>query len=207
MDALAAIFVSAFGIGIAFCAPPGAVTAEALRRGIARGFWPVLMLEFGSIIGDLFWAAIALAGAAVLVQNPVARAVLGALGAVLLLWLAWHALRDAREGGMPKPRAGVPKGDFAAGAALSMTNPVAVGFWLGIGGAVVGLGVPDPGPIHFAVFFAGYLVSLFVWCFFISGLIAYGRRWVSPTLFRGVNVLCALALAYFALNAARGLLA
>ncbi len=58
------LFVSAFGLGLAFCAPPGAVTAEALRRGLERGFWSVLLLELGSLVGDATWAALALFGAA-----------------------------------------------------------------------------------------------------------------------------------------------
>ena len=35
---LLVLFLSAFGLGIAFCAPPGAVTAEAVRRGWRRPF-------------------------------------------------------------------------------------------------------------------------------------------------------------------------
>jgi chemosensory pili system protein ChpE len=54
MDAL---FWTAFALGLAFCAPPGAVTAETLRRGIHRGFAGALFLELGSLVGDATWAA------------------------------------------------------------------------------------------------------------------------------------------------------
>ena len=65
---MVSLFVSAFGVGLAFCAPPGVITAEALRRGLSRGFWSALLLELGSLIGDAAWAALALTGAALLVE-------------------------------------------------------------------------------------------------------------------------------------------
>src|SRR5947208_3018976 len=96
---MASLFISAFLIGIAFCAPPGAITAEAIRRGVRGGFRPALFVEFGSLIGDATWAIIALVGLAVLVQLPFARLGLGLLGAALLLYLAWGALKEAIQGG------------------------------------------------------------------------------------------------------------
>src|SRR2546423_3713334 len=75
------LFLSAFGLGLAFCAPPGAVTAEALRRGLARGFRPALLMQLGSLIGDAPWAALALTGAAWLAQPSALRGVLRGAGA------------------------------------------------------------------------------------------------------------------------------
>src|SRR2546421_7405 len=120
---MASLFISAFLIGIAFCAPPGAITAEAIRRGVRGGFRPALFVEFGSLIGDATWAIIALVGLAVLVQLPFARLGLGLLGAALLLYLAWGALKEAIQGGVPKPRVTGGRGDFLTGAFMSLGNP------------------------------------------------------------------------------------
>jgi chemosensory pili system protein ChpE len=132
---MGALLVSAFGIGLAFCAPPGAVTAEGLRRGLRRGFWSVLALELGSLIGDATWAAIALSGAGLLAQQRPVRLLLGCAGVAFLFRLAWGALAAARAGGMPPAGAAGRGGDFGAGALLSLTNPFAIAFWLGVGGA------------------------------------------------------------------------
>lgn len=196
------LFITSFSLGIAFCAPPGAVTAEALRRGIAGGFRPVLLLELGSLVGDATWAILALVGAAVLVQNTVARLILGAVGVVLLLWLAWGALRDAQRGGLPQARGTLGQGDFSTGALLSLGNPFAISFWLGVGGAVVATGVANPGPIHFVVFFSAFMFASLLWCVFISSIITWGRRWITPAACRVLNLICGIALAYFALRLA-----
>jgi threonine/homoserine/homoserine lactone efflux protein len=134
------------------------------------------------------------------VQNTVARLLLGAAGAFFLLRLAWTALRDARTGHVPRASPITSRGDFAAGAVVSLTNPNAVAFWLGIGGGIVAAGMSDPGPRDFAVFFIGFMLGATLWCFFISGLIAWGRQWMTASYYRWVNLGCALALAYFGLR-------
>ncbi|MFN8539139.1 MAG: LysE family transporter [Thermomicrobiales bacterium] len=194
------LFLSAFGLGIAFCAPPGAITAEALRRGLARGFRPALLLELGSLIGDAAWAALALAGAAIVVQNRAIQIVLGAAGVFFLLRLAWGALRAGWEGRAPQAKAGLRGGDFGAGAVLSLANPWAIAFWLGMGGVLTGLGVAEPRPSDYGIFFAGFMFGAAIWCFLIAGLIGWGRRFVTPGFFRAVNLLCGLALGYFGLR-------
>jgi chemosensory pili system protein ChpE len=126
------LFLSSFALGLAFCAPPGATTVEALRRGLARGFRPALLVELGSLIGDATWALIALIGAAFLVQNRPARLLLGVVGTWFLLRPAWHALRDAKRGAIPAPKPAAAHGDFTTGAVLSLGNPCAIAFWLGV---------------------------------------------------------------------------
>lgn len=192
--------VSSVALAIAFCAPPGVVTAESIRRGLARGYVPALLVQLGSLIGDATWAFIALAGAAFLVQNTAARLLLGLVGAAFLLYLAWAALCDARRGGLPAAQHATARGDFAAGAFLSLSNPFAVAFWLGAGGSVITASVPNPQAIHFVVFFIFFLLGGLAWGVFVSGLIAGGRQWLNAAFFRWVNVLCGLSLAYFGVH-------
>src|SRR5512144_1863272 len=92
------LFLSSFILAIAFCAPPGVVTAETVRRGTARGFLPALFVQFGSLVGDTTWAIIALTGLAFVVQNNVAKAILSLVGVALMLRLAWSAFQDAHHG-------------------------------------------------------------------------------------------------------------
>jgi chemosensory pili system protein ChpE len=200
------LFFSAFGLGIAYCAPPGAVTAEALRRGLERGFRSVLLLEVGSLIGDAAWAILALAGAAVLVQYQPVRLVLGLVGACFLLYLAWIALQEARVGAAPMAVTAARRSAFGAGVLLSLANPYGVAFWLGVGGAIVGTGVLHPQPIHFAVFFSGFMLAALCWCFLLASLIAGARQFVRPAFFRWINLLCGIVLLCFGLRLLAGTL-
>ncbi|GCE06088.1 LysE family transporter [Dictyobacter aurantiacus] len=195
------LFLSAFGLGLAFFAAPGAITAQLLRRGLKRGFFSALFLQLGALIGVTLWALIAFIGAAMLAQNTPVRLFLGILGILLLLLLAWQALRDAYRGQLTEAKDTSAHGDFVLGAALSLANPLPIAFWLGIGNTIVssnGRATPDPWSLE--VFLTGFLCSALLWCFFMSGLIAWGRRFVTPLFFRLVNFVCGLALVFFALK-------
>jgi len=195
------LFISSFFLAIAFCAPPGVVTAETVRRGAARGFLPALFVQFGSLIGDTTWAIIALTGLAFLVQNNIARTILSLIGIVLMLKLAWDAFKDARhDKDLAISSTTSNRGDFANGAFLSLGNPLNIVFWTGLGTTVFASISGNPQPIHFTVFFAGFLSGAVLWCFFMAGLVAWGRKFVTRTFFRWVNLSCGLALGYFALQ-------
>jgi chemosensory pili system protein ChpE len=195
------LFISSFILAIAFCAPPGVITAETVRRGAARGFVPALFVQFGSLVGDTTWAIIALTGLAFLVQNSLARIVLSLVGILLMLKLAWDAIKDARQGKeLDVSPAASRRGDFANGAFLSLGNPMNIVFWTGLGTNVFASISGKTQPADFAIFFSGFLSGAILWCFVMAGLVAWGRRYLTGMFFRWVNVACAGALAYFAVR-------
>jgi chemosensory pili system protein ChpE len=196
-----ALFLTAFGLGIAFCASPGAVTAQAVRRGLERGFLAALSLEIGALVGLTLWAVIALAGAAVLVHDSPARLILGAVGSLFLLWLMWRALADASRGKAGEATTNADlRGGLALGAALSLANPLPIAFWLGVGGTVISPAEAALDATDMAIFFAGFLSSAVLWSLLLAALLAWGQRFVTPLFFRLVNLACGLALGYFALR-------
>jgi chemosensory pili system protein ChpE len=193
------LFISSFILAIAFCAPPGVITAETVRRGAARGFIPALFVQFGSLVGDTTWAIIALTGLAFLVQNNIAKIILSLVGILLMLKLAWDAIKDARSTKeLDMSPSNSTRGDFANGAFLSLGNPMNIVFWTGLGTTVFASISGKPAPIHFAIFFAGFLSGAIVWCFCMAGLVAWGRKFVTPAFFRFVNLTCGLLLVFFA---------
>ena len=195
------LFISSFILAIAFCAPPRVITAETVRRGAARGFFPALFVQFGSLVGDTTWAVIALTGLAFLVQNNVAKIILSLIGVLLMLKLAWDAIKDARYGKeLDITFSASTRGDFANGAVLSLGNPMNIVFWTGLGTTVFASISGKPAPVHFAIFFAGFLLGAIVWCFVMAGLVAFGRKFLTLNFFRGVNLVCGIALAFFALQ-------
>ena len=201
------LFISSFILAIAFCAPPGVITAETVRRGAARGFIPALFVQFGSLVGDTTWAIVALTGLAFVVQNHTAKIVLSLVGILLMLKLAWDAIQDAHHGkeldisSVPSPR-----GDFANGAFLSLGNPMNIVFWTGLGTTVFASLSGQPQPVDFAIFFSGFLSGAILWCFVMAGLVAWGRQFVTQGFFRWVNFACGIALGFFALQLGLNLL-
>jgi chemosensory pili system protein ChpE len=194
------LFISAFSLGLAFNAAPGVIAVESLRRGVARGTWSALSLQFGSLIGDATWAVIALIGLSFVFQNLIIALIFSVFGCVLLLRFAWDALKASRRIIALDSAASTSRGDFAAGAALSLSNPQNVAFWLGIGGTIISMGVLNPQPAHMATFFAGYMTACVCWCFVFAGLVGYGRKFINQRFFRWINLACALLLGYLGVS-------
>ncbi len=195
------LLVSSFVLAISFCAPPGIITAETVRRGSARGFIPALYVQFGSLVGDTTWAIIALTGLAFLIQNNIAKTILSLIGIILMLKLAWDAFKDARHGSsvdVLEPASA--RGDFASGAFLSLGNPLNIVFWTGLGTTVFASITGGPQAIHFVVFFAGFLAGAVLWCFIMAGLVAWGKQWMTQNFFRWVNLACGVVMVYFAIQ-------
>jgi chemosensory pili system protein ChpE len=192
------LFISSFILAIAFCAPPGVVTAETVRRGFARGFWPALLVQIGSLIGDSTWAILALLGVAALIQNWFVRLIFSLLGIGFLLHLAIKAIKDARAGETLSTIPVSERGDLATGAMLSLSNPFAVAFWVSVSTSIFAAVGGIPEPYHYVIFFSAFYLGLILWCFFMAALVAWGRRFVTPSFFRWVNLTCGLALGLFA---------
>ena len=110
----------------------------------------------------------------------------------------WRGARCGTRGQARSPRRPDPSpaAAFAAGAALSLSNPQNVAFWLGVGGgAVTALGAHRPQLL--VIFFVAFMLACVVWCFFMAGMIAGGRKYLSARFYRWINLTCGLAMAYF----------
>jgi threonine/homoserine/homoserine lactone efflux protein len=192
-------FVTAIGLGIGYAAAPGAVNTEAIRRGAMHGARSTLLVETGSLIGDTFWALLALTGVSLLAQHFTIQLILGIAGGCFLLRMAWLALHDAfiRRDPVTAATTKSTRGDFATGVVFGLANPVGLAFWSGLGSSVVATGVAG---MEFVLFFAGFFLGAVLWCLTIATLIRFGRRWIRPSLFRWINALCGLALGYFGIR-------
>jgi chemosensory pili system protein ChpE len=189
-----ALFIGAFGMGLAFCGPPGPVFVEAFRRGAARGFSAALTVEFGSLIGDAVWAVVGLTSAALLLQVEAVRGIIAAAGVVLLAWLGVRALRDGWTGAQPGAATIPARGDFATGAAISLTNPQSVAYWIALGGVIETMIGRTPAIFDLTVFFSGFMLACLAYCFLIAGLIAGAQKLLTPTLHRVANAACGAVL-------------
>jgi threonine/homoserine/homoserine lactone efflux protein len=198
-----AVLLVAFGLGLSYAAAPGAVNAETIRRGVSQGFGPAFAVQAGSITGDVGWAVLALLGLATLLQDTTLRATLGLAGGVLLLWFALSAIRGSMSRtGEPELDEGTrsrlsARGGFMTGVVLSVANPMGPIFWLGVGGGLAAGGVVGGGLGDAAAFIGAFAAGALAWSVGVSSVLAFARRWVTPGLFRVVDLLCGLAFGYF----------
>lgn len=198
-----------FGLvmGILFAAPPGIVTAETLRRGIRRGFPAALSVQLGSLIGDATYCLLALAGVAMLVQNPLTERVLGVISVCFLSYLAVSGIRAELKASRVPQETPVPaaplvaRGAFVTGMLLSLTNPWAIGFWLSLGGALASYGAMESGN-SMAVFFFSFFGACLAYALILALLIGVTRRAMPPRLGKILSLACSVVIGMLALGVA-----
>lgn len=209
------LLLSAFCLGVVFCAPPGAVNTETLRRGIKRGYPAALTVQIGSLIGDASWAVLGLSGADIIIHRPGLSTALQVFAVVLLIYLSFGAMCDAwtgvslaasTEGGVEMEKR-IGAGDFLAGALLSLTSPTSLIYWLALGGSLSVVGISSPHASDYALFLCGFLLGCLLWCVVFSCVVAWGRRLLSPLAVRIVNVICGIILGAAAIAVAKMVLA
>lgn len=194
-------FLSGFALALAICASPGAVTTQAVRNGLERGFYASLSLQIGALAGMALWSGIGLMGAALLTEHIMIRLAVGMMGIALMFWLMGQALRDAVRSQPVKELPSSSRGDFALGAGLSLANPLPIALWLGLGSNMA----LAPTPTTILIFFLGLLSSALLWSVLLAALTAGGRQLVTPRFFRFVSLVCGLALGGFAIRLALNL--
>lgn len=197
-------------IAISFSAPPGPVTMETIRRGLRGGFSPALRVQLGSIIGDFMWFLIALIGLGQLAQIAVIRGALAIIGVGLLLYLGFCGIRDTFKSAAPGVEQGsaidMKQGAFRSGLAISIANPMAIGYWLSIGGTLVATGIAGQSGGETASFVLGFVAGTFAWAFMMAFAVRFGKQILHPNLFRTINFVCGAALMIFGIALARQML-
>ncbi len=195
-------------IAISFSAPPGPVAMETIRRGLRGGFRPALNVQLGSIIGDFLWFLLALLGLGPLAQITWVRAPLAIAGVAVLLYLGASGIRDALKSSTIHRLDDGPskRGAFRSGMAISIANPMAIGYWLSVGGALVAAGVAGTTPIQTASFVAGFGSGVLAWAFIVAFVVRWSKRLINPTMFRFVNLACGAALMLFGITLASQML-
>jgi L-lysine exporter family protein LysE/ArgO len=195
-------FWHGFLLSLSLCLDLGIVNVALLRTSLQQGASAGLLLGLGSCIGDLFYFSLAVAGAAALLEWPLARWILWTFGTAILLWLALRMAREAiRPHDLKLAGAAVPREPasklLATGAGLAVASPSGILWFAAVGGSVIASFGGDTGTL--AIFFAGFTVSGMLWCGFVaftaSRLRAFGSR-----LVRAVSLVSAGLFLYFAVT-------
>jgi chemosensory pili system protein ChpE/L-lysine exporter family protein LysE/ArgO len=198
------LFISAFLLGLLFNAAPGAVFAETVRQGVQGGFRPALAVQIGSLVGDALWAVLGLVGIGLLLQLEWLRWPVGIAGGLYLLWLARDSwIAAGKEFCVTESVSIQARKAMRAGVLLSVTNPQNIAYWAALGSALGAVGIHEPRPADYALFFAGFMVSSVVWAFFCAAVVdrlfrRAGARWARVTY-----KICAAAFLALAIGSLR----
>jgi L-lysine exporter family protein LysE/ArgO len=195
------LFVKGFLLGLVAAAPIGPVNVVIIRRGLQRGFWEAFTIGIGAVTADVIYLTLVSLGLSHVPQPPYVKAPLLLGGAALLGYLGATACRDALRGGQQFSIAlhggEVRRGrNYLLGLAMTLTNPMTIGVWIGASAAFLPAGQFRWG--NYLTFLISVPTGCISWVVFISSVLHFGRRWVNDRLFRIISFASGIFLLAFA---------
>jgi threonine/homoserine/homoserine lactone efflux protein len=195
------LFVQGFVLGLTIAAAIGPISLWCIRRTLAEGRLVGLVSGLGVATADATYGAIAAFGLTAVTDLLVdGRRVLGVVGGLFLLWLAWRTFRAvpgvaASTNG--RSRRGL-LGAYLSTLGLTLTNPMTI---LSFAALFVGLGVTGGDAAGAALLTAGVFVGSAAWWVVLVGVVGALRTRVTPRGLRGVNLASGLLIGAFAIVA------
>jgi threonine/homoserine/homoserine lactone efflux protein len=194
-------FVQGLGFGLILQISVGPVCVAVLHKGLTQGFRHAWAMVWGAALVDTFYILLSVAGVSALLQIGPARAIVGAAGALLLLYFGIRYLRAPAATARPENAAESPFKSFTFGLGLTLTNPLTILFWAGVLGAMMSTHTFDQagGVVYFA---AGCVAATLLFLTAVALAGHYLERVLSDRLSLWLNRLVGLFLIGFAVKLA-----
>ncbi len=198
---LPVIFGVALATGFSGAVVPGSLLAVVVRESVRAGWaaGPVMMIGHGLL--ELIAVILLITGLIAFARAPRVRGTIGIAGGLVLLYLSYQTLLISGETGAAALRsAGATQGTGGGwgrlvwlGALMSVANPYWWLWWATIGTAHAGWAV-QRGKLGGGVYFSGHILSDVAWYSAVSVALGAGRSLLSPSILRGIYVVCAVFL-------------
>jgi threonine/homoserine/homoserine lactone efflux protein len=195
------LLVRGFVLGFTIAAAVGPISLLCIRRTLAEGRVVGLVSGLGVATADATYGAIAAFGLTAVTDLLVDyRRLLGVVGGVFLLWLAWRTFRavpgEAAANGASR-RGGLP-GAYLSTLALTLTNPMTI---LSFAALFVGLGVTGGDAAGATLLTAGVFLGSAAWWVVLVVAVGAFRSRITPTGLRRVNMASGILIGAFAIVA------
>jgi threonine/homoserine/homoserine lactone efflux protein len=195
------LLVRGFVLGFTIAAAVGPISLLCIRRTLAEGRLIGLVSGLGVATADATYGAVAAFGLTALTDLLVdGRRVLGVVGGLFLLWLAWRTFRAVPGGtaatDAPRRR-GLP-GAYLSTFGLTLTNPMTI---LSFAALFVALGVTGGDAAGATLLTAGVFAGSAMWWVILVGFVGVLRTRVTSAGLRRVNLASGLLIGAFAVAA------
>ena len=189
---------------------PGPLLAITISETARRGFWVGPKLILGHGILELSLVTALAVGLSEFLKGDLISAIIGLFGGSILLLMGLITLKKGRE------QVTIPTADSSvtgrsrmivlSGILASISNPYWFLWWVTLG-TVYLLWSLQLGVVGVASFFTGHILADLGWYALVAFIIATGRRVMNNLVYRGLLMMCGLALlvlgGYFIISGVR----
>jgi threonine/homoserine/homoserine lactone efflux protein len=200
LESLSGIALSSFLIALSGAVMPGPVLTVTISESAKRGFMAGPMIVLGHGILELSLMILIIFGFANIVNRQGVIGVVGLAGGVVLMALSYGMIKDLKNLRLDlTPDEKVSGNPVVAGILTSLANPYWTIWWatIGVGYVVIAMKF---GMMGILFFFVGHIAADLAWYSGISFLVTRGRKYISDRIYRGIILVCALVLIFFAVT-------
>ena len=198
------LFVSSFIIGLSGAMMPGPLLTYVINGSLKRGFIAGPLIIAGHSILELILIGLLLSGLNNLFASEVFTSLIGIIGGSILFWMGYKMIKSvinkkvSIEGEMDKKRN--TSGFIIPGAVISISNPYWILWWATIGMTYLANSYQNGLINGVGVFYIGHISADFAWYLFVTGIVAYGSKFINDRIYRILIIVFGLILIYFASN-------
>jgi len=205
-------------LGVTLAIPIGPAGLAVIQTGLRSGFWRAWLTGIGVTLADTTYLLVVYFGLAGFMSIPAVKVTVWILGALALVYLGWQSLRGmwkkdqklnlAEAPIEPTPSRASGRSPLLVGYLVNISNPIAVVFWAGIYGSLIGAAVAAGGDKNGALLSgAAILVGILAWHTTTSFLSHWGKRLLNEKIIRYISAAAGIVLILFGLRFAWNALA
>lgn len=195
------LFITAFLIGLSGAMMPGPLLTVTIAESARRGFIAGPLIILGHVMLELILILALVAGLSVVLENASVSSTIALLGGLFLLYLGFTMSRDALKGNIVLGDINQDKAQpykkgmhpVAAGVIISLANPFWSIWWATVGLAYLTISL-ESGTVGLASFFSGHILADLVWYSLVAAVVAGGRKFISPPVYKYVITICGIFL-------------
>jgi threonine/homoserine/homoserine lactone efflux protein len=195
--ALPLIFITAFVVALSGALMPGPLLVLTIGEVARRGFWAAPQLILGHAILELTLVAALATGVSKFMESDLTSGIVGLVGGSILVGIGFVTVKSGWQSGtILTPAKQIITRDrklVLNGILVSISNPYWLIWWVTVGTTYL-LWSSKLGIGGVATFFTGHILADFGWYVLVAFIIATGRKFMSHKIYRGLLVICGLAL-------------
>lgn len=197
---LGVLFITAFGVGLSGAMMPGPLLTATIVSTARHGFMAGPLIVLGHALLELALLIALLAGFSTILLLPRVGQTVAVVGGSFLLYLGYSMLKDTVQGrlvlpdGQPDQVSSAPLMHPAmAGVLISVSNPYWILWWATIGLSYLTIAWKS-GTSGIISFYSGHILADLLWYSLIALIISTGSRWLNPSVYRLILIICAVFL-------------
>jgi threonine/homoserine/homoserine lactone efflux protein len=198
---LLAIFWFSFAVGFGAVVSPGPISAAIVTQSPRRGWLVGPLVATGHSFLEFLIVILISYGLSTSLAHPMIQLLITFFGGILLIWMGITMIRDAwkNEALLDNPAAEHRVLDnkqlIFLGVIATLSNPFWYAWWVTVAAGYLveaqSLGLPSV-----LAFYFGHITADYSWDTALSSIIGCGRKWITPTIYRGLILVCGGFLTY-----------